>query len=361
MTHCDFIIVGQGLAGTTLAWTLCRRGRSVVVLDRETATTASRIAAGLVTPVTGRRLARSGHWDKLYPIAERFYRDVEDATGSVLWHATGALRLFADADERAEFRRRTRPDAPPAVWIGDLARPTEAIPPAFEAPHGGFVMPAAARLDVPRYLDVSRQWLGQRDAYRRADLDWHRDLELSPDRVRLPRLGLTAAGLIACRGFTIDPDPWFGGVRFIPAHGEVLTVHIPDLEEQRTIHRGVWLAAIGHQTYRCGATYSWERLDGVPSPAGRAELETRLRAFLRLPFRVVGHQAAVRPVIDAGTPSLGRHPRYPQLAFFNGLGSKGVLLAPYYASVLADCLLAGHDPEPGVNVHRYLSRPCTDG
>lgn len=357
MTHCDFIIVGQGLAGTTLAWTLYRRGRSVLVLDREAGTTASRVAAGLVTPITGRRLVRSGRWHELYPIAERFYRDVENATGAVLWHATGALRLFADAGERAEFRRRTQPDAPPAVWIGDLTLLTEAIPPVFEAPYGGFVMPAAARLDVPRYLDVSRDWLDRQDAFRRANLDWCRDVELTPSGVRLPRLGVTATGLIACRGFTTDPDPWFGSIPFTPAHGEVLTVHIPDLKEQRTIHRGVWLAPLGYQTYRCGATYSWDRLDGVPTPAGRAELETRLRALLRLPYRVVGHEAAVRPVIDAGTPCLGRHPRYPQLAFFNGLGSKGVLLAPYFASVLADCLLAGRDPEPGMNVRRYLSRP----
>src|SRR4051812_43663786 len=99
----EFVIVGQGLAGTALAWALLRRGRRVLVIDRERTDSASRLAAGLVTPVTGKRLARSWRWDELYPAACAFYRTVEAETGTTLFHQRPALRLFADEPERDEF------------------------------------------------------------------------------------------------------------------------------------------------------------------------------------------------------------------------------------------------------------------
>ena len=64
MPERDAIIVGQGLAGTTLAWCLLEAGLSVLVTDREEEVTSSKIAAGLITPITGQRLALSWQVDK---------------------------------------------------------------------------------------------------------------------------------------------------------------------------------------------------------------------------------------------------------------------------------------------------------
>jgi glycine oxidase len=49
----------------------------------------------------------------------------------------------------------------------------------------------------------------------------------------------------------------------------------------------------------------------------------------------VDHRAAVRPIICESRALIGRHPARENLAFFNGLGSKGSLHAPYFASQLA--------------------------
>src|SRR5580704_12004547 len=102
----DFIVVGQGLAGTTLAWQLHRRGFRTLVVDRESGNSASRIAAGLITPVTGKRLARSWRLDEVYPAALAFYRWVEAQTGLTVFQQHPSLRLFQDVAEREEFHRR---------------------------------------------------------------------------------------------------------------------------------------------------------------------------------------------------------------------------------------------------------------
>jgi glycine oxidase len=350
MRSVDVIVIGQGLAGATLAWQLRRRGQRVVVIDREAATSSSRIAAGLITPVTGKRLAKSWRWNELYPAAVAFYRAIEDKTGASILHQKASVRLFADEAERDEYQKRA------AGMLAGLVRDAEINRDWLLAPFGGFEMPEAARLDVLRYLDVSRDLFRQDDGYARADVDPGRDLELLADGVRIRRLNLEARTLVFCRGFTPDRDPWFGSIRFNAAKGEILTLRIPGLAEDRVVHRGIWLAPVGGDVFRAGSTYEWHDLTSTPTAVGRAEIESRLRAFLRLPVEVIDHRAAVRPVIDAGFPMLGRHPQWPQLAYFNGLGSKGSLLAPFCAEQLAACLAGERAPEAEVDVRKALGK-----
>ncbi len=350
----EFVIVGQGLAGTALAWALLRRQRSVRVVDRESGDSASRLAAGLITPVTGKRLAKSWRWDELYPAAVAFYRAIEAETDTRFFHPRPALRLFADEAERDEFRRRE-----PTVLRG-LVRPAE-VPEWFAAPFGGFEMPDAARLDVPCYLDASREHFRARGIYFPVTRLSESGVSLV---ARLSESGAEQVGpdsesratgktVVFCRGFA-PSDPWFGGVRFNAAKGEMLTLRVLGLAEARVVHRGVWLAPLGGELFRAGATYTWEPLDSQPTAEGRAEIETKLRAFLTLPFEVIDHRAAVRPVIDAGYPVLGRHPRHPHLAYFNGLGSKGSLLAPFFAEQLAAHLCGEGPIEEVVDVRKFL-------
>lgn len=344
----DVIVIGQGLAGTTLAWQLRRRGQRIVVMDREAAISSSRIAAGLITPVTGKRLAKSWRWDELRPAAIEFYRVIEDQTGVSVLHQKPSVRLFVDQTECDEYRKRE------AGMLAGLVRDADVNRDWLLAPFGGFEMPSAARLDVLRYLDVSREVFRQDDSYTQADVDPGLDVELLVDGVRIRRLNLEARMLVFCRGFGAKPDPWFGSIRFNAAKGEILTLRIPGLAEDRVIHRGVWLAPIGGGVFRAGSTYEWDDLSATPTAAGRAEIQSRLRAFLRVPFEVVDHHAAVRPVIDAGFPVLGRHPRRPQLAYFNGLGSKGSLLAPFFAEQLAACLMGEREVDAEVDVRKAL-------
>jgi glycine/D-amino acid oxidase-like deaminating enzyme len=335
MSSPEFLIVGQGLAGTALAWALLHRGRSVLVVDGERGG-ASRLAAGLITPVTGKRLAKSWRWEELSPAAVTFYRSIEVETGEHFFHQRPALRLFASEAEREEYQRRE-----PAVLRG-LVSPVEYVSVAwYDAPLGGFEMPTAARLAVPRYLDVSREHFRTRGAFLAAKCD--------------PTDSFGARTIVFCCGFAPDSDPWFGGIKFNAAKGEMLTIRVPGFAEERVVHRGVWLAPLGDELFRVGSTYTWEPLDAHPTPEGRAEIESKLRAFFKLPYEVIDHRAAVRPVIDAGYPVLGRHPEHLHRAYFNGLGSKGSLLAPFFANQLAAHLCGEGEIEDVVNVRKHLA------
>ena len=151
-------------------------------------------------------------------------------------------------------------------------------------------------------------------------------------------------------------NPWFQHIQFKPAKGEILTVRIRGLTEERIVHRGVWLMPLGDELFRVGATYEWSQLDSQPTVTGREEICSRLKEFLRLPLEVIGHDAAVRPILKHQYPVVGMHPGQPRLGYFNGLGSKGSLQAPWLAHHFANALTGRGTLDPEVDMHHYEPR-----
>ena len=113
-----------------------------------------------------------------------------------------------------------------------------------------------------------------------------------------------------------------------------MRIHAPELKESRVIKSGVFLIPLGEDRYLVGATYSWKDKSPDPTEAAREEILNGLRKFLRCDFKVEGQQAGIRPTVPDRRPLVGRHPGHPQLYVLNGLGSRGVLIAPYAAHCL---------------------------
>lgn len=330
----DFIIVGQGLAGTALAWTLSGSGHQVLVVDRCEKTTSSKIAAGLITPITGQRLVVSLRLDEFLPFATEFYRKVEQKTGSSFFELKPMLRLFSSAQEQEQYRKRSQTHFPHLVSEPEpLAEES-----TFEVSRGGFEMTKGGQLDVPTYLKESRQHFTEQGSFLEADIDPIKDFDFVSDGITVPRWNLTARKVIFCEGFQSQQNPWFKTVPFEGAKGEILTLRIPGLTEQRVVHRGVWLAHWKEDLYRAGSTYDRDHLDCKPTSTGREEICMRLSEFLKLPIEVIDHRAAVRPVIRGRLPVMGLHPEQPQIGFFNGFASKGSLQTPWMADHFVNVL-----------------------
>lgn len=330
MRQVDAVVVGQGLAGTCLAWRTWLAGRTVCVVDPGETSTASRIAAGLITPITGRRFTVLPEWPDLWQTALDFYRDLEVRTGATFLHVESSRRVFQSADDRAAWEERgfSADGSPAAIRCDDWS-------PQVRAPYGGFAMSPAARLDVAAFLEVSRETFLANGQLVEARLDPN-EVEPSRDGCQLPSLGLSSRCVIFCEGVAGRANPWFPNLPWLPAKGEILTVALPGLSLGQTLHGGVWLAPGADGAWRVGATFDPRRLDSTPTAEGQADLLAKLARLVDGPVEVLAHDAAIRPAMSNQQPVIRRHPVWPGLWLLNGLGSRGSLLAPTWSARLLE-------------------------
>lgn len=337
MKRADFLIIGQGLAGTALAWRLLERGRSFLIVDRDEPLTSSKVAAGLVTPITGMRLALNWRYESLYPEALHFYRRMEKRLGAKFFYARPHVRLFRGGREREVWDRRTRDGL-----VRRFVRETRAGPlvdeAVFDNAWGGFQQRHAGYLDTSACLEASRRHFQSFVCWAQADVQ-PEDVLIEDTHVKWR--GMQFGTVVFCQGAEAARHPWFDWVPFQSARGTVLSLRAAT-EERRIIHRDCWLMRREDGTFRAGSTYELRFSEPhTPGIAAMKDLLERLRTLVKVDFAITGSQTAVRPIVKGRPVLLGRHPAHPQVVFFNGLGSKGVLRAPCMARLLVEHLLTG--------------------
>lgn len=318
-------IVGQGLAGTCLAWALWERGIPFWLFDYGHG--SSRVAAGMVNPITGKNFEPSWRLAEFLPRALALYARVEERIGRKLWHSFPILRL---AGSEKEWRKITskleaaeispwvkRVVAAPAGWMG-----------AVELKGGG-------RLDTQAFLQGSREFFEGIGCYRSCEISM---AKIQPQEIRCEG----AVGLMSGR---------CGPHRC--AKGEILTIRSSAWDEsQIRIGAGGWLVPQGGGVFRVGSTYEWNELDQLPTSKGRLRVEEIAGRLGGEVFDVTAHDAGVRPILRQSRPLIG--PLEGGGWMFNALGSKGALYAPGMAEKLAVWLSEGVEPEPEVDFRRFL-------
>ncbi|HEX6890914.1 MAG TPA: FAD-dependent oxidoreductase, partial [Chryseolinea sp.] len=100
MQKLHYIILGHGLAGASIAVQLLKHGKKILVIDKPSPTTASRVAAGLFNPITGRKMVKSWLADKLFPFLHQYYREVETLTACKFFYPMPVYRPFISIEEQ---------------------------------------------------------------------------------------------------------------------------------------------------------------------------------------------------------------------------------------------------------------------
>jgi glycine oxidase len=325
----DILIVGQGWAGTLLAWEFERAGISFTIVDQGNAQAASRAAAGILNPITGRRLVKTWRAETLFPAARAVYRELEAALGVSLWKEMRVRRLFADDRERRVAREKFGG----GEW-GDFVR----CAPDDE----GLWVEGAARLDVAALLDAARaRWMAMNRCESR----------------RVTDLARATAGhhlVIDCRGVATARE---GDFTFVPwefSKGQILSIATDGLDPDVILNRGQWVLPVGRREAWTGATHEPGVTDAEPTMAGRDQLEQRARKILgEQTFVVTGQSSGVRVNLPDKRPVAGRHPDRLDIGLVNGLGAKGALWAPMLARQWTNHLTEGVPFDREVDVGRF--------
>lgn len=347
MNELDYIIVGQGLAGSVLAYQLMEAGKKIVVIDENHPQTSSKVAAGLCNPVVFKRLTKSWLVESVLPIAVNFYRNQEQLLGNHFYQEMPIYKLFVDEKESSFWKQKSN-EPELFDWISD--KNEKPFDENFIAmPYGASKVLQSGFLRTKKWLEVFQEYLNKNNAFIESNFNYA-DLKIEENIVYWNNF--KAKGIIFCEGYKNSFNPYFKHLPFKLTKGEVLSVDFENLTLEAAINKGVFVLPYDG-FYKLGATYDWDNIDENITEKAKHELLSKAQKFINDTVDVKTHEAGVRPTVSDRRPLLGGHPQYKNLFIFNGLGTKGVMLAPWLAQKFVRYLLH-HEPLPEeVNINRF--------
>lgn len=348
LSKLPLLILGQGIAGTTLALQCLRNNIDFVVVDRGTSKSASAVAAGLFNPFTGPQMKLTWNANVLFPALHEFYPWAEAFLGSSFFHPNPIFRPYLSVWEQNEITAKA---AENSQFVGSEISELE-LNQVVNAPFSGLEVKQGGYVNTIQYLEAARNYLIANSLIQETEFEESK-LEYLTDSIFYQ--GKQYAAIVYANGLGIMNSP-FSFIPFKPNKGEVLIIKW-DKKPSFIPNRKVYLVPQNEVgTYKVGATYanSFETLN--PTQAGLEELTQNLGDLILGEWSVENHLAGVRPAMGDRKPVVGSHPKLPFTYVLGGFGAKGVTLAPWCANQLLNHLINAIPLTLEIDVLRFKNR-----
>jgi glycine oxidase len=346
MTDC--LIIGQGLAACTLAHVLHQHGLTFKLIGLPNLSSCSTVAAGIWNPVVFKRLTQSWMAEDLIDELLLFYSNVEKITKINLLTHRPIIRSFFEEQEINLWQKKSQNYLNGFLDKEIFTRKENEFSGALISSKYGKVL-RAGNLNVTEFLKATLLFFKEN-----AVEDFFDYSVLTTHSSHIQYKQFNAKNIIFCEGYLVKDNPYFNWVPLKPAKGETLDLKIINLNiDDVILNKDAYLMNTRENIFKLGATYNWEELNDVPTEKGQTELSQKLKYLINSPYEITNHQAGVRPASIDRRPIIGVHPDYKNLFVFNGLGAKGVMLAPYFAKNLVNFILQKNNILTEADVKRF--------
>ena len=344
--HVDYLIIGQGLAGSLLSWELIKQGCSIHLIDNQQEN-ASQIAAGLINPVTGMRLVKNSNINTLLPTAKQTYQELSQFFKQDFYIEKPMLRILRNEKEILKFHQRIQDK----TYLDYLETEISPAPGLINAPLGIIQQKQTGYLLTQKLLACLKKFLQEKQCYQATQFDYQ-DLHFDNG---ISWQDISAKKIIFCEGYQAIYNPWFKYLPFQLAKGEILTMTAKQALAPELLNYGHWFIPLNKHQFRTGATFDNINLNTQATVQGK---NTLLQALIQImpmldSATVDKQQANIRPTTLDKMPFIGQHPEHQNLAIFNGFGAKGSLQIPYYSQRFVQYLLNQAPIAIEVNCQRY--------
>ncbi|PQB03606.1 NAD(P)/FAD-dependent oxidoreductase [Aureitalea marina] len=346
MDNRDFIIVGAGIAGTSLAEQLRRRGKSFVIIDSGQAT-ATAVAGGVVNPVVVKRLNPVWRAAEFLKYARSFYWEMSQSLAINFLQELQLHRPFEHVGEQNNWMAVS--DRPDLVEFLDTQIQTNRNS-GLKADHGMGVVKGTFRLDTTTLLNGYKAWLVSQDLLIQERFE-HELLRF--ERSKWVYKQFEAGRIIFAEGYQVLNNPYWQLDALIPKKGEYLIVHSPQLKLQNMLKGRFFIIPLGDDHYQVGATFAHGDSTLDATDQGTEQMLDYLNQALKVDFEIVDQLVGMRPTVSDRRPLIGKHPQYENMAFLNGMGTRGLLMAPLASKWLLDHLEYGKDLPEEVTLERF--------
>ncbi len=354
----DSIIIGAGIAGMATARMMVRAGMNILIIDDSQKNAASRVAAGLVNPITGKRFQVSWRYSEFLNLAAMHYALFAEQDSEVAYlKQQSMIRLFADEKEHELFNAKIA-TLHAEEFIGEIFEPgSNQVHPSIRNLHGGFRTLQAYVFDYGRFLDISGHQLRHSivNAYVAPNNIESKDGYWSINTDNGAILGKT---ILFCDGWLASRNSWFfdANLQFDIVKGESCIIESIELPETDIISRGFAIIPIGRNQFRCAATFQWNECTTIPTAFGAERLMQRIQSLIHCEYKIIEQSAGLRPTMLHHLPFLGEHPHHQGMFMLGGLGTKGALYAPHMAQQIVNNLVNGQQFDSEMDISKQHNR-----
>ena len=327
LMNVDYIIVGLGLAGIAFTEELLNHNKSFVVFE-DNSQNSSLVAGGIYNPVILKRFTPVWNAKEQLDIALPHYRNLEKKFNKVYHHKIDIYRIFKSIEEQNNWFV-----ACDKILLRDYMLP-EIIQNKnkfLNAPFDLGKLTGTGRIDVKSLAHDYRSFLKQKNVFIEEKF-YHNQIKNFEKHIEYQ--GYKSKKIIFCEGYGLKDNPYFNYLPMRETKGELITIHAPDLKVHYLIKSAIFMLPLGNDLYKVGATFNWDDKTKVPTVKGKDELEFKLNTVINCTYKIVEHTAGIRPTIKDRRPLVGIHPNNKKLAILNGLGTRGVMIAPLMAKKL---------------------------
>jgi glycine/D-amino acid oxidase-like deaminating enzyme len=343
----DVFIIGQGICGSFLSWYLKKEGKSFLVIDNNDSNASSRIAAGIINPVTGRRMVTVWMADEIIPFAWEAYNQIGTELGITAIHHRNIIDFFPNPFMREGFLQK--------IQSGD-----QYLHPFPEQNHFnhffhydfgcGEIRPAYT-VNLEHLLPAWRRELKSNNELLEENFEIDK---LTMEKEKIRYRDIIADRIIFCDGSNGFENPFFKQLPYAPNKGEALVAVIPGLAPYHIYKKSMMMVPMAEEDhFWIGASYIWDFENTGPTAEFREKTGAVLKEWLNIPFEVIEHRSGIRPATLERRPFVGFHPVQGSVGILNGMGTKGYSLAPFFAKQLVNNLCYGEAITPEADVSRF--------
>ncbi|MEZ4800765.1 MAG: FAD-dependent oxidoreductase [Flavobacteriales bacterium] len=343
----EILIIGQGIAGTSLAFSLLERGHRVQLIDDGHLSSSSKVAAGMWNPASFKKLSLGWKAAEQLQLAEAFYIKIEEKLGIKFYHPMQLYRIFPDQHSANEWDEKSAQKEFSSILSPEIGPPLKDV----KAPFGYGIVKHAGWCNLPAYLQVAADYFRENnmlveEKFEASQLDIQ-DEKFFYEKKKYDRVVLSI-------GYKNQTIPYFENIPIYPNKGQVLTLSFDNYKEDKLLNYGNFLLPVDEGKYRLGATYEFNDPNPDPTIATREKLLEKLTTVLPTQTpHVLEHKAGYRPTVPDRKPTIGEHHSIPKLYLFNGFGSKAVMYVPYCLPYFIDLIENGTPVPEELDLYRF--------
>ena len=329
--YLDYIVVGQGIAGSWLAYHLIKRGKSIVIINRETEKCASLKSLGIYNPITGRKALSTWMVDSLFANIEQEYEEIEQKLKTKFLYQLSVYQLFTNIKDQNDWEIKFE-DSQVRPFIKKIHKKPMSSTNKLNDIYGGVVLNHSGYVDIPKMIYAFRNYFRSQEVYHQGYFDYTQ-LVLQNQQVKYKNW--TAKKIIFCEG-SVTKNPYWRNLPFKPVRGDLMTISC-SWSSPHIIKKGIFMIPKDNH-FLIGSTYDHQVLNFEPQIYGIFELKERLNKLFNGTYTILSTLAGVRPATYDRRPFIGFHKKEEKIGIFGGFGTKGVSLSPFFAKHFLDYL-----------------------